>query len=531
MRIFSLLITLSLALPLLGDGQVVEGIRGAFVDVMDNPWQRGLDAEGSSMRFFRDGLMVINEGKIVELDDYERIKHKYPNIRPTEYPGKLITPGFVDLHSHYFLALDQKPQGKEYESIFSEHVFPAMRRLQDGKWMQKVAKAFVHQKLSSGVTTCLTMSSTTKESVKAVFDIALERHLRLYTGLMGVDREMPEQLLISPDAFYKQSLELMDEYAEKDRVGYVISPYSSQTASVTLLEMCDKLKRVYRDKHAKRPRMQMLLGQSPRSVIDFPKRFSSLQTPPSNVIELLTQHTLLDSAFIGLEGIYLSAEELSALFEAGATLAFCPLGNLQNGMGLFPVGLMQSAAHPLVFGLGTNAFGGGTTPLESICSAMDVGALNMLSYSVPTKENLASIPPTAIHFEVKDALQARLFREQSRITHVRSFYLATLAGAKALGLEEHLGNFTKGKQADFVVWDAPSDAALLLDEGKIERVLEQLLSRKSFEVLDTYVSGTIAYSKHGMSRKPQPQLERDARQPTRREMWRRRGAVKAKSAQ
>jgi guanine deaminase len=109
--------------------------------------------------------------------------------------------------------------------------------------------------------------------------------------------------------------------------------------------------------------------------------------------------------------------EYHRLHETGSAIAFCPTSNLFIGSGLFKLG--KAEEHNIHVGMGTDV-GGGTSfsMLQTLNEAYKVIQLQ--------NENLSPI---------------------------KSLYLATLGGAKALRLEEKIGNLMVGTEADFVILD------------------------------------------------------------------------------
>jgi guanine deaminase len=122
--------------------------------------------------------------------------------------------------------------------------------------------------------------------------------------------------------------------------------------------------------------------------------------------------------------VHLEDGAFARMAAAGAAAAFCPTSNLFLGSGLFR--LKAALAAGVKVGMGTDV-GGGTTfsILHTLGEAYKVGQLRG---------------------ETLDPFHA--------------FYLATLAGARALGLGDRIGNLAPGKEADFLVLD-PSATPLL----------------------------------------------------------------------
>lgn len=88
--------------------------------------------------------------------------------------------------------------------------------------------------------------------------------------------------------------------------------------------------------------------------------------------------------------------------------------------------------------------------------------------------------------------------QQQNLTGLRGFYLATLAGARALNLQDKLGNFEYGKEADFVVLDFKGATPLLQRRLNVAKTLEEklyvlMMLGDDRSIKATYVDGKLAY--------------------------------------
>ena len=123
---------------------------------------------------------------------------------------------------------------------------------------------------------------------------------------------------------------------------------------------------------------------------------------------------------------------------AGAAMAFCPTSNLFLGSGLFDIDAARR--HGVRVGLGTD-IGAGTSfsQLRSLDEAYKVAQL-----------------------------------AGQRLSPLSAFHLATLGGARALYLDDRIGNFLPGKEADFIVID-PAATPLLARRMKHAPALQDKL--------------------------------------------------------
>ena len=146
-----------------------------------------------------------------------------------------------------------------------------------------------------------------------------------------------------------------------------------------------------------------------------------------------------------------------------STIAFCPTSNLFLGSGLF--NLQKSWEKQIRVGMGTDV-GAGTTfnMLETLSEAYKVGQL-----------------------------------QRYRLSAFEAFYHATLGGARALHLDDKIGNFNAGKEADFVVLEPGVSALQKLRAANSETLAEKLFVLMTLgddrNVFCTYIDGELAYAR------------------------------------
>ena len=131
---------------------------------------------------------------------------------------------------------------------------------------------------------------------------------------------------------------------------------------------------------------------------------------------------LVGDRSIFAHSIHLSDSEFQRLSHNGSSIAFCPTSNLFLGSGLFKIAQAKSSEFPISVGLAT-----------------DVGAGTSFSLLRTASE----------------AYKVAQLQGQS-LSAFQLFFLMTLGGARSLHLEDHIGNFTPGKEADLVVWNSRS---------------------------------------------------------------------------
>ncbi len=77
---------------------VCSAFRGSILHYLANPGEEGAD---HAYQFIPDGLMVVENGRVLELGHYAELHPTLPaGTQVTDYSGRMILPGFIDTHIH-----------------------------------------------------------------------------------------------------------------------------------------------------------------------------------------------------------------------------------------------------------------------------------------------------------------------------------------------------------------------------------------------------------------------------------------------
>ncbi|MBP9684071.1 MAG: amidohydrolase family protein, partial [Rhodoferax sp.] len=156
------------------------------------------DREPSQSAVFeQDGLLVVGpdargQQVVQAAGPYAAVKDQYPGVPVQHLPGRVIAPGFIDLHVHY-------PQtdviGSPAQGLLpwlQNYTFPEEKRFSAPDYCAQAATFFIAQLLRNGVTTALCFATSHPASVNALFGEAQARGLRLITGKCLQDRHCPD---------------------------------------------------------------------------------------------------------------------------------------------------------------------------------------------------------------------------------------------------------------------------------------------------------------------------------------------------
>ncbi|MDN6320289.1 MAG: guanine deaminase [Marinobacter sp.] len=380
--------------------------RASILHSIANPYDVGAE---NSYEYFEDGLLVVESGAVVSVVDAEGLLPSLPaDVEVIHYQDALITPGFIDTHIHYPQTGIVGSYGAQLLDWLEIYVFPCEGKFGDADIASAQADMFLQELLRNGTTTALVFGTVHKESVDAFFEQASKLNLRMIAGKVLMDRNAPEYLLDTADTGYADSKELIERWHGKGRLSYAVTPRFAPTSSPEQLELAGKLFNEFPDLY-----MHTHISENKKEI----EWVSELFPERSGYLDVYDHHGLIGERAVFAHGVHLHDDECKRLSDTGSAVAFCPTSNLFLGSGLLDLERLEKQG--VRVGLGTD-IGGGTSfsQLQSLNEAYKVLQL-----------------------------------QGQKLDPFKALYLATLGGAKSLYLDEKIGNFERGKEADFVVLD------------------------------------------------------------------------------
>ena len=381
----------------------MQAYRASILHLLDDPTKT---AEAAA--FHEDGLLLVEDGRVVGCGDYAELSPWLGGAEPHDLTGHLITPGFVDTHIHFPQVDVIAAHGKQLLDWLEQHTFPAEAAFADPKHAADTAAFFLDELLRNGTTTALVFGSVHKVSVDALFAEAYARDMRLIAGKSLMDRNAPPGLTDTVDSSRADMEALIAEWHGKGRLGYAVTPRFAISCSDAQLAMAGEV--LERNPGVW---MQTHLSENLHEIKETAKLFPEAK----DYLDVYDRFGLLRKRSVFAHCVHLKGDAFRRLAAKGGAAAFCPTSNLFLGSGLFP--LEEACSHGVRVGVGTDV-GAGTTfsILHTLGEAYKVGQLR------------------------GDALDP-----------LHAFYLATLGGARALDLDDTIGNLAPGKEADFLVLD------------------------------------------------------------------------------
>lgn len=405
----------------------VKAIRGVFLDFIDDPWKH-VGQEQKAARFYHDGMLVVENGVIKAFGPFDHISKQFPHLPTTHIKDRIILPGFIDGHIHMPQTRVLGLYGHQLLGWLLEGIFPEERKYSDPAYAREGAKHFFDNLLAAGTTTCQSFLTHSSASVDAFFEEASRRNMLVIGGLTGIDRFAPKGSFDTPANFLKDNKKLIKKWHRKGRNLYAITPRFPLGCSHEMMSCCEKLKKENPDLW-----VNSHFNENPQEIRD---TITHHKVP--DYLAAFEKYHLLGPKFTGGHSVWTSNDEYKRLHKAGAAVSFCPISNLFLGSGLFRLGKVTDPDCRVRFSMGSDVGGGNKFSLLNVLDeAYKVGMCNntMLDGSVDPR-----------YFDAAEA-------ERNKLSPYRAFFSVTLGGAHSLYLDDRIGNFNVGKEADFVVLD------------------------------------------------------------------------------
>lgn len=434
---------------------VIHGYKGNILYFTQNPAQNS-----HAYNYIESGILYVQNGKVIDVGKYNELKQKYNQAVITDYADKLIMPGFVDVHVHYPQTEMIASYGRQLLEWLNTYTFPNERKFSNSAHAKDVANFFLNQLIDNGTTTALIFATVSPVSVDALFQSAENKNMRIISGKVLMDRNAPDYLLDTPESAYKDSTYLINKWHNKGRLKYAVTPRFAPTSTDAELKVTGKLIKEHPDVY-----LQTHLAENKDEV----SWVHSLFPNSRSYLDVYDNYDLVGNRSIFAHSIYLDDKDFATLGKKGAAIAFCPTSNLFLGSGLF--NLHQAMQNNIAVGFGT-----------------DVGAGTSFSILQTMNEAYKVI-------QLRKAFSNNISKEIN-LDPLQAFYFATLGGAKVLHLDDVIGSFAKGKEADFIVLNpkaTPLMARRMSNSQTLQDKLFVLMTLGDDRAIShTYIMGKMA---------------------------------------
>lgn len=380
--------------------------------------------------------VAVADGRIQAVKPTSEARAEFPAARTVELRDHALIPGLVNAHTHAAMTLmrglaDDLPLMQWLE----DHIWPVEARHASPEFVADGVNLAAAEMIRSGTTCFNDMYFFPDVAAQA----ASAAGLRVCTGLIVID--FPTAWARNPDEYLSKGIAVHERFRDDPLVTTSFAPHAPYTVSDAPLE-----------------RLAALAEE-----LDVPVHMHVHETA-FEVTQAEHQHGerplarldrlgLLSSRLLAVHMTQLKAAEVERVAEAGVKVVHCPESNLKLASGTCPVGRLEAAGVNVALGT------------DGAASNNDLDMLGEMRTAALIAKGTAADPA---------ALPAH-----------QALRMATLGGARALGLDAEIGSIVCGKWADLV--------AVRLDEIETQPlyhpVSQIVYSASRHQISDVWVAG------------------------------------------
>jgi 5-methylthioadenosine/S-adenosylhomocysteine deaminase len=380
--------------------------------------------------------LALHAGRIIDILPTAAARLRYTANETVELPSHALVPGLVNAHTHAAMSLfrglaDDLP----LMDWLTQHMWPAEARWVSPEFVRDGVRLAAAEMLKSG-TTCLNDMYFFPEDAASVLR---EVGLRACLGLILID--FPTNYAQTADDYFEKGLKLHDSLRHDPLLSTAFAPHAPYSVSD------GPLTRIRTVNNELNLPVHMHVHETAHEVDEAVAKTGKRPLARLDALELL------GPTLMAVHMTQLTLDEIARLAEAGASVVHCPESNLKLASGFCPVHALLTAGVNVA--LGTDG-------------AASNNDLNMLG-ELRTAALLAkAVSGNATAVPAHTALR-----------------MATLNGARALGLENEIGSLKPGKAADITA----IDLAALPSQPVYDPVSQIVYTAGREQVTDVWVAG------------------------------------------
>ena len=341
--------------------------------------------------------MYTYEDIVIEDDKIIFVGNNYAGDydKKIDASGKIVMPGLINCHTHLGMSIfratnDNYPLNKWLE----EYIWPIEDKMTDEDMYYTTLLSIVEM-VKTGTTCFNDMYFNWKGSFRAFDEIGIRG---VYGSLIGNGKDFDDRV--------NDFIELY-ESNKNNLINLSIAPHSLYTLDREELVKSSKLANKY-----KLP-IHIHLSEDMNEVSNIKDKYGMLP------VQVLDEYKLLDYKLVIAHGTYISDKELDLLKKCDVSICTNPISNLNLGCGITDIKLYMDKGINVC--LGTDGVGSGNN-------------MNMF-----------------YHMSMVDNLQKGKYLDSTVMSSYKVLKMATINGAKALGMEDDIGSIEVGKKADIII--------------------------------------------------------------------------------
>ena len=422
------------------DGHVLFALKGAVVTSVS---QKKIDA--------RENAYVVCEDGICR-GVFDELPEKYRDIGVIDYSEQLITPGFMDLHTHgsqyNYRGLQMDLQLLDW---LNRYTFPEEAKFRDLTYAERSYDLFAEDLYEGATTRACVFGTIDVPSTILLMELLEETGLVTYVGKVNMDQNSPDYLRESTDDSLEETEEWIRAVSDLGNTYPIITPRFAPTCSAELMKGLGDLARKYGLP------VQSHMSENPDEVAWVKDLFKAAHTG-----EAYDRCGIFggDVMTVMAHCVHSSDEETALMKERGVFVAHCPESNMNLTSGIAPI--RKYLNEGVNCGIGTDIAAGSTTSmLQAVKQAIEM---------------------SKIAFRYIDSSCPALSLEEA-------FYLGTMGGGRFFG---ETGAFLDGYEFDAVVFD-DSGLNTMLDISAKDRLERLIYCGDDRHVVGKFVRGRQLY--------------------------------------
>ena len=194
----------------------------------------------------------MQNGTITDVGNYTDVITRHPLLSDIDtYTDAVITPGFIDCHTHYVQSPMIGSFGDTLLDWLNQYTFPTESRFIDKDFAAISARMFFRQLLEHGTTTANVFATTFETSVDAFFEESMRYDTRMISGKVLQDRNLPDSLKdTSAEESISLSEQLLNKWHHRGRQLYAVAPRFAPTSTPLQLKLAGELSfnAIYKEK-------------------------------------------------------------------------------------------------------------------------------------------------------------------------------------------------------------------------------------------------------------------------------------------
>ena len=348
--------------------------------------------------------LVIDEGRIIDLLPSELAENKYKAARRENLDEHVLIPGLINSHTHASMTLmrgiaDDLP----LMDWLQNHIWPLEQKWLSEKYVKDGTDLAIAEMIRGG-TTCFNDMYFFPEITA---QRAIKHGIRASIGLILI--EFPSAWANNSEEYLQKGLALYQQFRQQPLISTAFAPHAPYTVSDESFVKIRQLAQQHSlPVHIHLHETQFEIQQ---------QQEKTRQTP----LQRLHQLGLLNPSLMAVHMTQLTDEDIALLSETGVHIIHCPESNLKLASGFCPVAQCLDAG--INVALGT----------DGAASNNDLDMFGEMRTAALLAKGVSG--------------------DASAVPAVTALEMATINGAKALGIENETGSLVVGKAADVVAID------------------------------------------------------------------------------